>query len=280
MVSSDQRRKQLAREKYLRQQERRAVRRRRARVRNVAIAGVVALVLAAGAAYAASGGLNGDEKKRNDASDDRAKPSPSSKAPDPCDKPAKGKPNGKQWKKEPKQAVEESATYAMTLRTTCGDIGFEMDAAKTPHTANSFRFLAGEKFFDHTKCHRLVDQGIHVLQCGDPSGTGQGGPGYTLPDENLKDSRLKGGTYPAGTVAMANKYNAQTKKGRDSGGSQFFLVFKDSKLPADYTPFGRITDGMDVLKKIAKAGSTPDPQTQNTPPNATVVINRATVRES
>jgi peptidyl-prolyl cis-trans isomerase B (cyclophilin B) len=278
VVSSDQRRRQLAREKYLRQQERRAARRHRARLRNIAVALAAALVVAGGVAYAASGGLDGDKKKAK-AAQDQAKPSPS-KAPDPCEKPAKGKPNGKQWKKEPASAVDESATYAMKLSTTCGDIDFDMDASKTPHTANSFRFLADAGFFDHTKCHRLVDQGIHVLQCGDPTGTGKSGPGYTIPDENLKDSRLKGGTYPAGTVAMANKYNPQTKKGRDSGGSQFFLVFEDSKLPADYTPFGKITGGMDVLKKIAKAGSTPDPQTQNTPPNATVVIDRATVRKS
>lgn len=281
MVSSEQRRKQLAREKYLRQQERRATRRRRARLRNIGIALAAALVIGAGAAYAASGGLDGDEEK--DSAQDKAaeknKPSPS-KAPDPCDRPAGGKPNGKKWKKEPALDIDESATYAMTLETTCGDIAFDMDASKTPHTVNSFRFLAGEKFFDHTECHRLVDGGIHVLQCGDPTATGKSGPGYTLPDENLKDPRLKGGTYPVGTVAMANRYDARTKKGRDTGGSQFFLVFEDSKLPPDYTPFGKITKGMDVLKKIAEAGSTPDQTTQNTPPNATVVIDRATVRES
>ncbi|MFG3256432.1 peptidylprolyl isomerase [Streptomyces sp. NPDC048172] len=277
MVSSEQRRKQLAREKYERQQRRRAAARRRARVRNGAIALGLALVLAAGAAYAAAGGLGGDDG--GDKADAERTPEPS-KAPDPCDKPAKGEPNGKQWKKEPAMKVDKSASYAMSLDTTCGTIGFEMDASKTPRTANSFRFLTEKKFFDHTPCHRLVDGDIHVLQCGDPQGTGEGGPGYTIPDENLKDPRLKGETYPAGTVAMANQYNAKTGKGRDSGGSQFFLVYEDSKLPPDYTPFGRITQGMDVLKKIAKAGSTPDPQTRNTPPNATVVIDRATVRES
>ena len=227
-------------------------------------------------AYAASGGLNGDEKKK---AQDQAKPSPSEPS-DPCNRPVPGKPLLKTWKDEPKLSIDESATYAMKLKTTCGDIDIDMDASKAPHTVNSFNFLAGEKFFDHSKCHRLVDQSIHVLQCGDPTGTGKSGPGYTIPDENLKDSRLKGGKYPAGTVAMANKYNAQAKKGRDSGGSQFFLVFEDSSLPPDYTPFGKITGGMDVLKKIADAGSTPDPQTQNTPPNATVVIDRATVRKS
>ncbi|MEU8353843.1 peptidylprolyl isomerase, partial [Streptomyces sp. NPDC048845] len=155
------------------------------------------------------------------------------------------------------------------------------DASKTPHTVNSFNFLADEGYFDHTKCHRLVPQGIYVLQCGDPKGDGTGGPGYTIPDENLKDPRLKGNVYPAGTVAMANKYNAQEKKGRDTGGSQFFLVYQDSQLPPDYTPFGTIgKDGMKVLEKIAKAGAAPPDAMQNTAPNATVVINKATVRKS
>lgn len=275
MVSSEQRRKQLAREKFQRQLERRAAARRRARVRNVSIAAGLALVLAAGAAYAATGGLNGDGKKAKDDAADKP-----SKAPDPCDEPAKGKPNGKQWKKEPKLSVDKSAAYAMKLETTCGDIGIELDAKKAPHTLNSFKFLADEGFFDHTACHRLTTGGVAVLQCGDPTGKGTGGPGYTLPDENLKDPRVQGGTYPAGTVAMANRYDPKTKKGRDTGGSQFFLVFEDSELPPDFTPFGKITEGMEALKKIARAGSEPDPLTGNTRPNATVVIERATVRKS
>lgn len=281
MVSSEQRRKQLAREKFQRQLERRAAARRRARVRNSAIAVGVVLVLAAGGAYAASGGLGGDDKEKDDAAADTPEKSASpSKAPDPCAKPAKGKPNGKQWKKEPAMKIDKSASYTMDLKTTCGTIGIGLDAGKAPRTVNSFRFLADEGFFDHTRCHRLVDEGIHVLQCGDPQGTGQGGPGYTVPDENLKDPRLKGKTYPAGTVAMANQYDARSGKGRDSGGSQFFLVFEDSQLPPDYTPFGKIDKGMDALKKIAEAGSAPDPQTGNTAPNATVVIDKATVKES
>jgi peptidyl-prolyl cis-trans isomerase B (cyclophilin B) len=276
VVTSDQRRKQLAREKYLRQQERRAARRRQARIRNVGIGVGAALVIAAAAVYAATGGLNGDEKK-DDVAQDQAKPS---KAPDPCNKPAPGNVLLRTWPGEPKLSIDKSAAYEMKLATTCGDIVIDLDAAKAPRTVNSFKFLAGKKFFDHSKCHRLADDRIHVLQCGDPTGTGQSGPGYKIPDENLKDPKIKDGTYPAGTVAMANKYNAKVKKGRDTGGSQFFLVFEDSQLPPDYTPFGKITEGVDVLKKIAKAGSTLDPKTQNTKPNATVVMDRVTVRKS
>ncbi|MCF6525314.1 peptidylprolyl isomerase [Streptomyces sp. JJ36] len=276
MVSSEQRRKQLAREKYLRQQQRRAEARRKARIRNAAVAVGLVLVLAAGGAYAASGGLGGgseDGKDGKDAKDTAADAQPTpSKAPDPCEKPAKGKASTQQWKEEPKVTIDESATYTMTLETTCGEIGIEMDAAKAPHTVNSFHFLAGKGFFDHSPCHRLTTTGIHVLQCGDPTGQGNGGPGYTIPDENLKDPRVKDGTYPRGTVAMANTGQ------KDSGGSQFFLVYKDSKLPNSYTPFGTVSEaGMKVLDKIAEAGAG-GPRGQT--PNATVVIDKATVTAS
>jgi peptidyl-prolyl cis-trans isomerase B (cyclophilin B) len=274
VATKDQRRRQLAREKFERQQQRRTAQ-RRARRRGGAVAAVLAVAVAGGlTAYAAAGG-DGDRK-------DRAAPGspPTSKAPDPCDRPAGGSPTTRQWKKEPALSVDTSAAYTMKLETTCGDIAIEMDAAKTPRTVNSFNFLAGEGFFDHTKCHRLTTSGIHVLQCGDPRGTGQGGPGYTIPDENLKDPKLKGNVYPAGTVAMANQYNAQAGQGRNTGGSQFFLVYQDSQLPPDYTPFGTITAGRDVLKKIADAGAAAPDATSNTAPNATVVIDKATVRTS
>ncbi|MCX5449603.1 MULTISPECIES: peptidylprolyl isomerase [Streptomyces] len=276
MVSRDQRRRQLAREKYERQQQRRSADQRKAKRRNVIIASVVAVALAAGVTAYASTALAGNDQD----SDRAAATPPPSKAPDPCGKPAKGTPSTKTWKKEPAMSLDTSASYSAKLATTCGTVELKLDAAKAPHTVNSFAFLAGQGYFDHSKCHRLVDQNIYVLQCGDPKGTGQGTPGYTIPDENLKDSRLKGGVYPAGTVAMANRYDGRSDKTRNSGGSQFFLVYQDSKLPPNYTPFGTVTGGMDVLKKIAKAGSTPDPQTGNTAPNATVVIDKATVKKS
>ncbi|PBC81311.1 peptidyl-prolyl cis-trans isomerase B (cyclophilin B) [Streptomyces sp. 2224.1] len=275
MVSKDQRRRQLAREKYERQQQRRSAAQRKAKRRNVIIASVAAVALAAGAAVYASAGLAGG----SDQEDRAAAPTPS-KAPDPCNRPAKGSPSKKTWPKEPAMSLDTSASYSAKLATTCGTIGIKLDAGKAPHTVNSFAFLAGQGYFDHSKCHRLVDEGIFVLQCGDPKGTGQGTPGYTIPDENLKDPRLKGGVYPAGTVAMANRYDGASEKTRNSGGSQFFLVYQDSKLPPNYTPFGTITGGMDVLRKIAKAGATTDPQTHNSAPNATVVIDKASVQKS
>ncbi|MFF3614167.1 peptidylprolyl isomerase [Streptomyces sp. NPDC002580] len=282
MVSQEQRRRQLAREKFLRQQQRRTSARRRTHTRNAVIAAVVGVVVAGGATAYATGVFKSDDKKTNAGAEATPSATPTSKAPDPCEKPAEGKVKPLTWKKEPAVTIDKAAAYTMKMATTCGDIDIALKASAAPHTVNSFAFLAGKGYFDHTKCHRLTPEGIYVLQCGDPQGTGAGGPGYTIPDENLKDKVLKGNTYPAGTVAMANQYNPQTQKGRDTGGSQFFLVYKDSQLPPDYTPFGTLSDaGMKVLTKIAAAGAqAADPTTGNTAPNATVVVNKATVTKS
>ncbi|MEU6576409.1 peptidylprolyl isomerase [Streptomyces sp. NPDC046805] len=273
MVSQEQRRRQLAREKFLRQQQRRTTARRKARVRNSVIASVLGVVVIGSLALYTTGVLKGNDDKADPAADATPSPSAPKKAPDPCEKPAKGAVQKLSWKKEPAVTIDKSASYTMKLGTTCGDIGIALKASAAPHTVNSFNYLAGKGFFDHTKCHRLTTNGIYVLQCGDPTGSGSGGPGYTIPDENLKDKSLKGNVYPAGTVAMANTGRPHT------GGSQFFLVYQNSQLPPSYAPFGTIdAGGMKVLKKIAAAG-------ENTgrgdgAPNATVVINKATVTKS
>lgn len=134
-----------------------------------------------------------------------------------------------------------------TLVTNRGTIVMDMLAAQAPCTVNAIDFLAAKGYYNHTPCHRLTTgTGLYVLQCGDPTGTGSGGPGFTLPDENLT-----GATYPAGTVAMANTGQPHT------GGSQFFLVYRNSTLPPQYTPFARIVSGLAVLDRIAAAGATP-----------------------
>lgn len=282
MVSQEQRRRQLAREKFLRQQQRRTAARRKTNARNVVVASVLGVVIVGSVVSYATGVFKNDDKKANAGAEVTPSATPPSKAPDPCEKAAAGKVKSLSYKKEPAVTIDKSAKYTMKLATTCGDVDIALKASAAPHTVNSFSFLADKGYFDHTKCHRLTTEGIYVLQCGDPTGTGSGGPGYTIPDENLKDESLKGNVYPAGTVAMANQYNSQTKEGRHTGGSQFFLVYQDSQLPADYTPFGTVSEaGMKVLKKVAAAGAqTADPTTGNTAPNATVVINKATVTKS
>ncbi|MFN0281692.1 MAG: peptidylprolyl isomerase [Kineosporiaceae bacterium] len=138
----------------------------------------------------------------------------------------------------------------MTVDTTCGPLLVSLDGAKAPKAVASLVFLAKKGYFDDTPCHRLTTSGIYVLQCGDPTGTGQGKPGYSFgPVENAP----KGDLYPAGTIAMARQ--------RDNGssmGSQFFLVYKDSTIPSDaaggYTIMGKVTGGLDVLEKVAAGG--------------------------
>ncbi|MFG3348930.1 peptidylprolyl isomerase [Streptomyces sp. NPDC048018] len=237
MVSSDQRRRQLARDKYQRQQQRREEARRRSR-RNTVIASTLAVVLAAGGAVWASVALTDDDKKGSDnvASEPTNTPSAA---------PTKAQP-------EPAMSIDRKAGYTMALKTGVGDITITMDAAKAPHTVNSFKHLADKKYFDGTKCHRLTTSGIYVLQCGDPKGDGTGGPGYSIPDENLTGLGKAGAdgtvTFPKGTVAMANA-------GPGTGGSQFFLVYKDTKLPPNYTPFGTFdAAGVKVVEEVAKAG--------------------------
>jgi peptidyl-prolyl cis-trans isomerase B (cyclophilin B) len=249
-------------------------------MRNSVIASVLGVVVIGSVALYTTKVLKSDkDDKANASADVTPSPSATSKAPDPCAKPAAGSAKKLSWKKEPAMTIDTSAKYTLKLATTCGEIDVALKASAAPHTVNSFAFLAGKGYFDHTKCHRLTTNGIYVLQCGDPTGSGSGGPGYTIPDENLKDKSLKGGVYPAGTVAMANQYNAQTKQGRHTGGSQFFLVYQDSPLPPNYTPFGTVSaSGMKVLKKIAAAGESTGQG--DGAPNATVVIDKATVTKS
>jgi peptidyl-prolyl cis-trans isomerase B (cyclophilin B) len=142
----------------------------------------------------------------------------------------------------PFDPAKAARPYSVAIHTNLGTIRFQALTDKAPCTTFSFRFLTEHRYFDRTHCHRLTTQRIFVLQCGDPTGTGSGGPGYEFPDENLA-----GATYPAGTVAMANA-------GPNTNGSQFFFTWKDTTLSPNYTPFGQVIQGMDVLKKIAAAG--------------------------
>jgi peptidyl-prolyl cis-trans isomerase B (cyclophilin B) len=132
------------------------------------------------------------------------------------------------------------------LTTNFGVIEADLAAGAAPCTVNSFLTLARSGFFGGTQCHRLTSAGLYVLQCGDPSGTGQGGPGYQFDDENLPTKSRP--AYPRGTLAMANA-------GPGTNGSQFFLVYKDSEIDPNYSVFGKITKGLDVLDKIAAAGT-------------------------
>lgn len=137
-----------------------------------------------------------------------------------------------------------TGTVSATMTTSAGELHLTLDADKTACTTNSFISLSEQGYYNDTTCHRLTTAGIFVLQCGDPSGTGMGGPGYRYADE-LDGTE----TYPAGTVAMANA-------GANTNGSQFFLVYKDTELPASYTVFGTLdAASLEVLTAIAAKGT-------------------------
>ncbi|MCW6009776.1 peptidylprolyl isomerase [Micromonospora sp. CPCC 205371] len=138
--------------------------------------------------------------------------------------------------------ASRTGTATMRITTNLGAITIAMDRAATPCTVASFQHLAAKRFFDGTRCHRLVTEGLSILQCGDPVGDGTGRPDYQFADENLTGAR-----YTRGVVAMANA-------GPGTNGSQFFIVFKDGQLDPLYTPFGTVTAGMEIVDQVAAGG--------------------------
>ena len=148
-------------------------------------------------------------------------------------------------KTTPPQQVAKVLPKNLTLKTNCGDVVIALDP-KAPFTVTQISALVRAGYYNKTLCHREAVSGFYMLQCGDPTGTGSGDPGFSYGDENLPTGKSLG--YPAGTVAMANS-------GPNTNGSQFFLVFGDSpNLGPAYTVWGKITKGIDVLKFIATKG--------------------------
>ncbi len=149
----------------------------------------------------------------------------------------------------PAASMAEDREWTGTMTLNDVPLGITIDGLNAPQAAANFISLSQEGFYDDVICHRLTTEGLYVLQCGDPTGTGSGGPGYQFgPLENIPED----GVYPAGTIAMAR---AQAE---DSQGSQFFIVYEDTQLPAPgYTVFGQVTSGLDELKTaVIDAGVT------------------------
>lgn len=150
----------------------------------------------------------------------------------------------------PDPSLAENRSWSGEITLNGSALGIELDGAAAPQAVASFTQLAEQGYFDGTSCHRLTTAGIYVLQCGDPTGTGTGGPGYSYgPIENAPSDDV----YAAGVLAMA-------RRGGDgaSMGSQFFIVYEESQIPSDsaggYTVLGTITSGLDVVTAIAADG--------------------------
>jgi len=167
----------------------------------------------------------------------------------------------KQYPSAPDLTIDLDKTYSAALDTTHGEIVIELDPARSPLAVNNFVFLARDGYYDGVVFHRVIEN--FMIQGGDPTGTGTGGPGYKFRDE------IEGtGTYSRGTVAMANA-------GPNTNGSQFFICHADVGLPHSYTIFGRVTSGMDVVDSIATTATD-----RNDRPDEDAVINRVTISET
>jgi peptidyl-prolyl cis-trans isomerase B (cyclophilin B) len=288
VAGKNERQRRQAREKYRRQQEQRLARQRQVR-RRWAI-GTLAVLVAAGVGTLLLVFLPGGGHKKAAALPSKKPSATATAVAEPahhCDYTSATS----AAKKEslPPTTPDFAASYQATINTNLGKISFNLLNSKATCTVNSFVHLAEAGYFNNTQCHRVVNSGIYVLQCGDAYATadaklscsttskiGTGGPGYDFASENLT-----GAKYPAGTVAMANSGTA------NSNGSQFFIVFKDSTSvlngtsgPA-YTPFATVSSGLGIVQNVAKDGySCQYPSAGGGVPKKKVLIDSVTIKKT
>lgn len=158
--------------------------------------------------------------------------------------------------KKPKMSIDKTKKYTASMKTSMGDIEIELYADKTPITVNNFVTLARKDFYNNVIFHRTI-KGF-MIQGGDPTGTGRGGPGYKFDDEKFD------GEYTRGTIAMANA-------GPNTNGSQFFIMHKDNPLPKNYVIFGKVTKGLETVDAIAEAPTKPEGE-GSTPVNPVKIL--------
>jgi cyclophilin family peptidyl-prolyl cis-trans isomerase len=281
-VPTNKQRRQAAQRHLQKQLERRAELAKKRR-RNLAIlATIVAVAVVVVAALVITGVFSSDDDSSNDAAGsssssavptDTAAPTTNADGTISCNylPDDSGNPNLTDVGTPPTpEATPTQGTSTLLMSTTQGDLTLTLDKTKAPCAAASFAYLASQKFFDGSPCHREVNQpAFGVLQCGDPSGTGSGGPNYKFAQEIPE-----GTTYPRGTIAMANTGQP------NSTGSQFFLCFVDTQLSPDYTPVGTVDEaGLAVLDTVAAAGNDGsfEAQAGGGAPNLPVTINTMTV---
>jgi peptidyl-prolyl cis-trans isomerase B (cyclophilin B) len=281
VAGKQERQRKLARERYIRQQERRIERARRIRQRS-AIGGSAAAVvaIAVGVYFLVSSGPS--SKAASASTSPSATPSASATTSIPPAIPAATVPTTKPSTTAAHCTYTKSGTAARkvslpsanpvsgksraTVQTNRGTVVIDLLNKWAPCTVSSFVSLARQGFYNNTPCPRVTSSGIYVLQCGDPTGTGSGGPGYKFSNENTK-----GATYPAGTLAMANS------GGTNTNGSQFFIVYAGGGLSPSYTPFGVVVKGLDIVRKVAEAGNNGSNAAGGGAPNEKVTIEKVKI---
>ena len=246
--------------------------------RNMQVVGIVlAMLLVIGGFVGVSLALNKDSSAgASGQPTDQASDQPTSAATTPavpvagCVTPPKV-PTDKRTGTLPDQKTAAGKTFIATVTTNCGVITMELDGTKAPQTVASFLSLAKNGYWADSPCHRLTTSGIFVLQCGDPTGTGGGNPGYGFGVENAPADF----TFAPGTLAMARTTDPK------SNGGQFFIVYKKTVLQdaTGYSIFGKITSGMDIVDKIATAGATQPDASGNTAPVQPISILTVDVTE-
>jgi peptidyl-prolyl cis-trans isomerase B (cyclophilin B) len=275
---SKERQRRLARERFERQQQRRVEHQHKIRQRTAIAGSAVAVVAIAVGAYFLFGvGSSKPSASATSKPAASASPSPSpTKVILPPATPLAAVPKGAPktapathctYKPKPPAArnvgtppakPDSSAKSQATIVTNRGTVVVDLLNSRAPCTVNSFVYLAKKGYFNNTPCPRLVNTGIYVLQCGDPTGTGQGGPGYGFGIENAP----KDGKYAKGVLAMARTQDP------NSNGGQFFITYKETQLPTDgggYTIFGKVTKGLDIVEKIAANKALPPSPQDGTP---------------
>jgi peptidyl-prolyl cis-trans isomerase B (cyclophilin B) len=287
-VATNQMRREAAKRKLENQQKRRAERaRRRQRTAIITSVSVVVVVVLAVVLLSTVGLPGGGSKDAAAPPADAPTPSaaPAAGVPDSiptelaaapvrstplpatvsCDYPASSEAASKPVQPPAGAKISAKGTVSVTLQTSAGAIPLTLDRALAPCAVNSFESLVRQSYFDGTTCHRLTTGAqLQVLQCGDPSGTGSGGPGYKFADEVFPELK-----YGRGVLAMANA-------GPDTNGSQFFMVYGDAQLPPQYTAFGTISpEGLQVIDQIARKGQNQSNGATDGAPVEPVTIERA-----
>ncbi|NUT92956.1 MAG: peptidylprolyl isomerase [Saccharothrix sp.] len=285
MPTNVQRREQ-AKRKLERQLARRAERAKRRRIVSVIVT-VVAVVLVGGGIYwVATTDFSGSDdtaatsttpKPIEIPTEVKALPKRPTPLADPvsCEYRASKEPSSKEGTKTPEgTGISATGTQTATIKANIGDLKLTLDKSLAPCTVNSFVSLAKQGYFNGTSCHRIGTEGLQMLQCGDPTGTGRGGPGYAFDNETWPEL-----TYGRGYLAMANAgIDQETQKG--TNGSQFFIVYGDAQLSPDYTVFGSVDEaGLKLIDEVARAGhdGSFDPSPGGGKPNKEVKFESVTV---